>query len=337
MHHNGTMAALPTRLTFVTVVFGAETRLLELQARSLARYLDSDAVASIVVIDNGWRRPSRRRMGRLRAAYGRLADRLTIVRTIELVPELPPTIGWRSQQLAKLLVARVVTTDHYVVLDAKNHLIRPTGLADFLGPDGRAHGATHPYTKHPLKPQLIAALRYLGAGESVIDESVEEFPPTATPFVMNTALTRAMLDGIEEASGLPFAREFERQQLTEFFLYSSWIVVRGPGIDAVYDRVPIPSPTVWPKRRNPEGVVATIAEAELGDSAFFAVHRTTLARGDRSTRDLIAAFWVRRGLFRDERAAHRYIAAFRRAYFPEMVSKKLMERLDAVRRPGPTA
>ena len=331
MHHNGTMAALPTRLTFVTVVFGAETRLLELQARSLARYLDSDAVASIVVIDNGWRRPSRRRMGRLRAAYGRLADRLTIVRTIELVPELPPTIGWRSQQLAKLLVARVVTTDHYVVLDAKNHLIRPTGLADFLGPDGRAHGATHPYTQHPLKPQLIAALRYLGAGESVIDESVEEFPPTATPFVMNTALTRAMLDGIEEASGLPFAREFERQQLTEFFLYSSWIVVRASGIDAIYDRVPIPSPTVWPARRDIAGVDAAIEEAERDDPAFFAVHRNALARGDEAARKRLAQFWVQRGLFRTESSARRFIGVFRAAYVPEMAAKKLMERFEATR------
>ena len=325
------------RLTFATVVFGAETWLVELQARSLARYLDPEAVASIVVIDNGWRPLSRARRARLLAAYGPLADTVTILRTAELVPELPPTTGWRSQQIAKLLIARTVATRHYVVLDAKNHLIRATGLDDFVGADGRAHGDTHPYTAHTLKPRLITALRYLGASGTVIEESLEDFLPTATPFVMDTAVARDMVDGVERSSGLPFAREFELQQLTEFFLYSSWIVVRGPGIDAVYDRVPIPSPTVWPKRRNPEGVVATIAEAELGDSAFFAVHRTTLARGDRSTRELIAAFWVRRGLFGDEGAARRYIAAFRRAYFPEMVSKKLMERIDAIRRPGPSA
>ncbi|MEP6842629.1 MAG: DUF6492 family protein, partial [Pseudolysinimonas sp.] len=115
--------AHPERLTFVTVVFGAETRLLELQARSLALYLDPDATASIIVIDNGWRRMSRRRQAHLLVAYGLLADLVTIVRTEDLVPNLPATIGWRSQQIAKLVVARSVSTDHYVILDAKNHLI----------------------------------------------------------------------------------------------------------------------------------------------------------------------------------------------------------------------
>jgi hypothetical protein len=77
-----------------------------------------------------------------------------------------------------------------------------------------------------------------------------------------------------------------------------------------------------------EGVDSTISEAEAVDSAFFAVHRTALARGDRSARARIAAFWSKREVFADERAARRFIAAFRRRYFPEMLAKKLHERLE---------
>ncbi|CAN5328488.1 hypothetical protein BH11ACT3_BH11ACT3_17360 [soil metagenome] len=330
MHHNGTMRA-PEPLTFVTVVFGAEARLLELQARSLALYADPDAVGSIVVINNGWRDLTPSGRARLLASYGRLADRVTIVRTGHLIPDLPPTIGWRSQQIAKLLIARSVDTPHYIVLDAKNHLVRAAGRADFVGADGRAHGGTHTYLQHPLKPQLVSALRYLGASETVIESSLRDFPPTAPPFVIDTAVTRTMLDEIETASGVTFAREFERQRLTEFFLYSGWITVRGPGVDALYDRVPIPSPTVWPRRGHSGGVDATIAEAEEDDSAFFAVHRQALARGDRRMRRLIAQFWTRRGLFPRESAALRYIGAFRRAYVVGMVAKKVAERAGALR------
>jgi hypothetical protein len=332
VRHNGSMVRPHVTLTFVTVVFGAETRLLELQARSFDRYLDPTCVASIIVIDNGWRPMSHRQVSRLRASYGRFADRLTIVRTSNLVPELPSTIGWRSQQLAKLLVARSVTTPHYVVLDAKNHLIRRSIMADFIGPDGRAHGGTHPYTHHPLLPQLTATLRYLHAQDDVIAAAVENFPPTATPFVMDTAVTRELLDGVELASHGPFAREFERAGLTEFFLYSGWIVVRGPGIDRVYDGVAIPSPTVWPGRRDANGVDDAIAEAQREGSAFFAVHRSALARGDRASRARIARFWRDRGLFSTVSSARRFIGSFRLLYLPEMASKKLAERLTRTER-----
>jgi hypothetical protein len=321
----------PERLTFVTVVFGAEQGLLELQARSLARFLPTDLVDSIVVIDNGWRALSPARMRRLRAAYGALSDRLTVVRTAQLVPDLPAAIGWRSQQIAKLMVARSITSRHYVVLDAKNHLIRTARLADFVAEDGRARGGTHPYTQHPLKPQLLAVLAYVGASAEATARALEDFPPTATPFVMDTERTRTLIDAVEAESGRPFAAEFERAKLTEFFLYSGWLQVRGPGIDAVYDGVAIPSPTVWPARRSAGGVDAAIREAGEQDSAFFAVHRSALARGDAAGRDRIARFWADRGLFVDQRAARRHIRHFRSAYVPEMALKKLTERIASAR------
>jgi hypothetical protein len=147
---------------------------------------------------------------------------------------------------------------------------------------------------------------------------------------MRTASVQSMIDDVEAGSGRPFAEEFERQELTEFFLYGAWLAVRGAGIEAVYDGVPLPSPTVWPRQRHGvEGVEATIAEADAADSAFFAVHRTTLARGDRSTRRRVAAFWASRDVFPDDRAARRFIARFRRHYLPAMIAKKVHERLAA--------
>jgi Family of unknown function (DUF6492) len=315
-------------LTFVTVVFGAEFHLLQLQARSLARFLDPEVVASIIVIDNGWTPLTRRQQSRLSESYGIHAAHLRIMRSGELIGPAPATSGWRTQQIAKLMVSKVVQTPWYVILDAKNHLIRSASDDDFLNRDGRGHGGTHPYSLHPLKSQLESTLSYLGTSPAQIAAAVRAFPPTTPPFVMNTQIVRSMIAAIERDSGGPFAIEFEAKGLLEFFLYSGWLSVRGPGFEATYDGTSIPSPTVWPKVKDVSGVDEVVAEAEAENSAFFAVHRTILARGDAPLRDRVFDFWVSRGLFVDSREARKFIRGFRRSYLPQMITKKLFERIS---------
>lgn len=317
-------------ITLVTVVFDAELDLLELQARSLALYLEPASVHEIIIVNNGVRPLSATTRRRLRHAYGPLWNVVRIVATTDLVDSRRGR-GWRSQQAAKLAVARQITTDHYVVMDAKNHLTAATGIASFVAPDGRAHGALHTYQDHPLRPSLERTLAYLGASSGQVREAITSFPPTATPFVFTTALVRSLLDDVERRSGAPFGEAFEREELLEFFLYSGWVMTRGPGISAAMDGVSIPSPTVWPKAASASGVRETIAEA-LRDNAFvFAVHRQVLARADAATRDLVAAHWVDVGLFADRRQAHALIRRFRRRYLPALVATRLAERLGRSR------
>jgi hypothetical protein len=52
------------------------------------------------------------------------------------VATLAPMRAWRAQQVLKLEVARRVATEQYLLLDAKNHFVRPTTSADFWH-DGR--------------------------------------------------------------------------------------------------------------------------------------------------------------------------------------------------------
>lgn len=320
-------------LTFVTVVFDAEVRLLELQARSFSLFVDPAAVSAIVVLDNSVRGLSRRQRTRLRNAYGSLWSRVTIRRTGTLIDPRAAT-GWRSQQAAKLAVSSLIATPHYVVMDAKNHFTRETGAAAFVAADGRAHGALHSYAEHPLRPSLESTLTYLGAESSVIRQAVESFPPTATPFVFDTALVRSMVDDLARRSGRSFDVEFERAELLEFFLYSGWLDVHGPGIAAAIDGASIPSPTVWPRLATMEGVESVIREAERDDAFVFAVHRQALARADAATRARIARQWAEIGLFPDERAAGRFVRAFRHSYLPALVRTRLAERARAWVRPA---
>lgn len=320
-------------LTFVTVVFDAEVRLLELQARSLSRFVDPSAIGAVIILDNSVRGLSSRQRGRLETAYGALWPQVAIHRTRELI-DAGSASGWRSQQAAKLSVASLITTPHYVVLDAKNHFTRSVDAAAFVGVDGRAHGALHSYATHPLRGSLERTLTYLGAEETRVLEAADSFPPTATPFVFDTELVRRMMSDVSDRSGRRFDEEFERAELLEFFLYSGWLDVRGPGIPAAIDGSSIPSPTVWPRLASASGVEEVIAEATRDEAFVFAAHRQALIRADAPTRDRIARHWTDAGLFPDGRSARRFIQDFRRAYYPALIRTRLSERIRATFRRG---
>jgi len=313
-------------LTFVTVVFDAEVLLLELQARSMALFVDPSAVGAIIVLDNCVHGLSARQRRRLKVQYGFLWEKVAIVRAATII-DAHAASGWRSQQAAKLAISSRIETPHYVVLDAKNHFTRATGVAGFVAPDGRAHGALHSYAEHPLRPSLEQTMTYLGADTTAIARAVDAYPPTATPFVFSTPLVRAMIDDVSERSGRRFDVEFERSGLLEFFLYSAWLDMRGPGIAGAIDGVSIPSPTVWPRLAHQLGVQAVVDESARDDAFVFAVHRQALARSDAGTRRRIARHWSDVGLFAHERSAGRFIRGFRLAYGPAIVRTRLVERV----------
>ncbi|WP_413319371.1 hypothetical protein AA0Z99_03150 [Agrococcus sp. 1P02AA] len=316
------------QLTFVTVVFEPELGLLRLQARSMARFLDPECVAALIVLDNCAGGMPARAQRSVRSALGPvLGARVRFVRTAEL-GVLAQAQGWRSQQAAKLLIARSVDTRHLVVLDAKNHLIAPAGADAFVDGAGRPRGGTHPYRAHPLRADLERTLRYLGASDAVVEAALDDFPPTSTPFVLDVELARAMLDDVEHGAGRSFAEEFERAQLLEFFLYSGWSILRAGRAPVTGE--PIPAPIVWPGRADVAGARAAIAEAERTGAAWFAVHRRVLARADRAALALIVEFWSSRGLMSTRDGAS-FVRRFRAAFVPSMLRSRLAQRVASLR------
>lgn len=321
------MIGAPRTLSFVTVVFEPEIALLRLQARSMARFLDESCVAEIVVLDNvagGMRGRTRRSV---LAEFGPvLAPRVSIIRTTKLGVH-HSTEGWRSQQAAKLLIAKHIGTAHYVILDAKNHLIVPASVRDFVDDAGRALGRTHPYTEHPLRGDLERTLRFLGADDAEVAHAFQDFPPTATPFVIDTSLALRMIRGVETAAGEPFAHAFERASLLEFFLYSGWSILREQRPPINGDS--IPTPIVWPGHATEQGALDAIREVEECGAHWFSVHRRVLARADAATRRRIIDFWVARGLM-GTAEAERFVRRFRMTYVPSVARARIAERLSAL-------
>nr|WP_315266233.1 DUF6492 family protein [Microbacterium lemovicicum] len=319
------------KLTFVSVVFDAEVTLLELQARSMRLFLAPDAVDQIFVLDNCLFGLGSHRRARLRDAYGVHASKVSFVRTRDLF-DPGATSGWRSQQAAKLVISSRVRTTDYVTLDAKNHFTRAVTQLDFIDEDGRARGRSHPYDQHPLKSSLVRTVEYVGGDEPTVENAVRAFPPTATPFVLRTSIVRELILDVEKSSGRAFALEFETQRLLEFFLYSGWATVRGPGLAALRNETPLPSPTVWPKAAHLAGVENTIAEARESAAFVFAVHRQALAHADAPTLDRIARHWVSIGLFSDAADVRKFLSRFKRAYTPALVLTRSAERVQRLAR-----
>lgn len=314
-------------LGFVSVVFESEMLLLTLQARSMATYLPASGPREIIVIDNSARGMSAATTERLMAEYGALSGLVRILRPKD-IRDLPSTTGWRSQQILKLCVAEHVGPERYVVLDAKNHFVRPVREDFFQAPDGRPRVTAHGYRDHPLRPDLENVLAYMKLDPA---QHLDHFSTTITPFVLDRSVVLSMIDGIEARSGKSFESEFVRYDLTEFFLYSAWILAGGQDLDEFYDFQPVPSPNVWPGSADSSGVLAAVSRAEAGPSPLFSVHRTALARLTDDSVLLLAEFWVAIGLFPSVDEARAFVADFRRVFEKERMRRRARELPRRVR------
>lgn len=318
------MPQAPRSLSLVTLFFEAEVDLLALQARSMARFHAPGAFQQVLVIDNTRHGMSRRTRGRIDRELGPWRGVVRYVRPEEIV-DLPPMPGWVGQQVLKLLVHRLVTSDHYVVLDAKNHWNQPTDVDTFLGPDGRARGASHTYRGHALEARVAGVMRYLGVDP---EQWLDHFPVTHTPVVLSPAVVAELVAAVEARSGRRFAEEFHRADLLEFPLYASWLIAEHGTLEGHVDGSTVRSTTIWPSMGAEELAAELAASARL-DSPFLAVHRRALARAGLASSRVLADLWVERRLFATRAAALRFVAAFKLRYLRTMATRRLLLRLES--------
>ncbi len=313
------------RIDVVTVVFGEELPLLALQARSIARFLDPDAVERILVVVNDvHENATAAAVEALRPLYGRFAARLEVVRPDALgVRRRPGPLrraelwyvrhgrgpimrrlprrdrlasgwrgnpGWSMQQAQKLLVVNAARAPYVLILDAKNFFVTPVGLSTFVAADGRAR--TRRVRVETLQRGWIeASFRKLGLGVAAPAEA----PPTTTPVVFETALMREGVEVIEDRLG-PLETFFSlyKGRATEFMLMFA-AIDRGLGLwwDRFAEGLP-DSATVYAKGGD-AAVQAMLAAAP--DLPLMGLHRRVLRRIGDDTRAALAGFWLRLGLF----------------------------------------
>ena len=282
--------------TLVTVAHLTDFPLLKLQARSLNHYLDRRFVKDIIVVDNttnGMLPPDQ-----LLSQYGRLPVR--IIRATDIAIIQPGTYGWFTQQIHKLLVAKYVTTERYIILDAKTHLVDPLDHTMFDAPDGRIRAGRYRYGHHTLRRYLLRCCEYLHVDPARVMECMLATTP---PFTMKAAVVRALIAAVEKREKCPFAQAFLKRGLTEFFLYGTYIVSTGHELEDYYKFDNWMGTTLW--RENGDAHMQwQIAHPER---VFFAVHRASFKNMNPLTQHSLAHFWHGRRLFSSFQDALRFV------------------------------
>lgn len=232
------------KMSFATVVFGGEVPLLELQARSLAKFLDPSQVDQILVLVNDASDVKvSRKLRDILTAYGPLADKVVIKTGDDLFAKpavrhitawsldvlklyLPSFLqswrkagwrglsGWRMQQAFKLAAGGLTDSPYLVILDAKNVFLRPIGPQDFVHDDGRPL-ARFEQLGGISTPWMSASLKAVGSELSVADiTNVTQF---ITPFSVRTSLLRETVQTMERTGG-PVQLQFlpKKDHPTEF-------------------------------------------------------------------------------------------------------------------------
>jgi len=288
---------------FVTVVYEQELLLLDLQARSLNLYLDAGFSGEIIVIVNDLK-PAKiieRIRREILPHYGRWQSHVRLLPFYRLGAGLNASNGWVFQQALKIAIARHVATRFFVVLDAKNHAIKPVSAGHFISPEGRCiQRLTH---KHePLREYTQTCAQYFGLTPT---GPLDPCPPS-TPFVMHTQSARELIAYVEQKERRCFFAFFKRTpHLSEFIFYGFFLrVIKRETLDEIYeDGGPSLSRTVWP---NGWGLKQAMEEASRRPAIrFFAVHREILKSLPESAHSDLLAFWKKFGLLDPDETLHR--------------------------------
>jgi Family of unknown function (DUF6492) len=318
------------RYTFTTVVFEQEYDLLLLQARSMRIYCDRSLLDKVIVIDNSRRALPEIWLKKLLDEYGDISGIVRVLRP-EKFSRLPRSKGWTSQQILKLAVSRIIATDRYVILDAKNHLISPL-VRDYLeSPSGLARICPRgPYVSaHPLRPHLERTLAYFRLEQ---ERHLANFTGATTPFTMHTHVAHQLIESVENDEGVSFEETFVEHQLTEFFSYASHIIRRGIEMETLYDLNQPPSRCLWIEDANLWGCQRVIAAARDGSSPFFAAHKAAISKLPADARKELAAFWSSRLLFESNDAANTFLLRLRAKLIMYALTKPIRKLPHSVRK-----
>ncbi len=291
----------------VVVCHMRDIDMLRLQARSLAVFMPAELVGQILVIEND-------ADGEVFAAafasqvlpeYGLLAAHVTLIRREELAPGISFAHGWRSQQVLKMLATARIATEHVLILDAKNHFIRPLTRSSYIAEDGRLRSYAVSQRGHLAQLFANSHAAFGLDPEPYFDRNL----PNITPFPARPATIRGMITKIEHHHAMTFAAFFLGRDVAEFYLLSAFLVARDGGPEREYSLGEPDVITVFPDKA--EAGAFEWVDFQLHRDAILCmgVHWAAIPLLSPAVRDRIVAFWQERGLVRDAKEGLSFLAA----------------------------
>ena len=289
------------------VAFLGELKLLQLQARSLRLYADADLIKNIHILVHD-RHPEIflwRFLQRVLPEYGALANKINFVDTRILFGVQVPRDGWWGQQAAKLLAARVVSSDCYLVLDCKNHLIRSLNHESIFDQNGRMKmpmDAIH----EPYRERYNAAREFFGLATK--DDSAKTLP-SVTPFLFKTALVLDLLRYVETRESSTFYDFFQKKVCTEFYLYIAFLATSNRPIEAFYSRCKAMRATFFEEAVHNKSMQRQVQKAVQNDSVYsFGIHRRAAATATPEFTEIVSQIWQRFSLTKSQKEAEYFLS-----------------------------
>ncbi len=307
-------------LSFVTIVYTNDAPMLELQARSMARFVDPAQVASIQVIINDVDPVSvARKVERILPAYGPLRDKVVVQDGDDLLlgPEccarrsladrvllenrhrLPfiakggwhGNNGYRMQQVLKLASARGAASEQMVILDTKNLFLRPVSPADFFDPAGPARLSFLEVTSDYHRNWFAASLEALDvpAGPTARTTTF------ATPFPVRRSLILGVLEQINARYGSVQALFGSRRRPSEFMLMNAWCRQDPQGYAPWFTPATPLNIGLWPNY-DAERLAGLVAQLEDPQALSLGLHNRAVAGMPVPVRDKILQALEQRGI-----------------------------------------
>jgi len=213
-------------IDLLTVVFREDLGILKSQAQSIDLYCRTLDMATIMVvinddeikiddIDTSW--------------WGGLRDRVLVIHRDRWQAKYK-TSGWVIQQVLKLMASCLSSSRYCLVLDAKTIFVTAVQFDNFFT------------DLHTLKFGQIRHHPVFEPSRQIVQRLFNiqlpvQLGPGGVPFVIESDMVRDMIQWIESTAGIDFITWFQDQgMLTEFLLYSGWVIKTYGSLDHVAEK-----------------------------------------------------------------------------------------------------
>lgn len=205
---------------------------------------------------------------------------------------------WRNQQICKLVVAKQIKAPHYIILDAKNHFIKPITEKHFYNEEGKPKlylgnpGKMISYFDYCLQYFNIEKQNLQIASPYSVEDPNCQFC-TTTPFIFKTDIVLEMMSHMESVENLKFPDLFLlHKEGTEFYFYISYLIwkeyIQGYHIQKKMHV------TLWPdleKEWNQLDYIENSIEEE--DCQIFGLHRKAIVKMEKEQIQDLLKFYTK--------------------------------------------
>ena len=297
------------QLDIVTIAYDEEIKMLQMQARSIALHVPAQLISSIIIIANDLQfRKFRKKFNKyILPDYGPLQKMVQLIDGNTMIPIASREKGWVKQQILKLLATQYVRSDYYLIMDAKNHFIRPVETTDLWDEDGKMYTPWSSLNMAFSQEFKNACTLF---GVTAKPEFFQRAMSQSTPYLMSKDLIEQMIREIECKSAKSFALAFLKDgPYTEFYLLYAYLLSKPGLFKTWYTYKKNINVTFWnPRTETHESLEERSWRVSQPQVRTLGVHRRYVKNMPDLSRQTILNIWLEAGLLKSADEANYFMS-----------------------------